>query len=149
MNKQSIRDIFDIISLNVIGFLENHIGISDVDFVERSGVAEMSITKWEEENAPFQLPDDYKAFLQISDGLSLTWRIKKGDMSIPLGNMHLNKLRDIKKIKGEKFTFSRIGQADDAESSEEEKEDQEEVHAFDIDSDMKNGRLALMYRGGN
>lgn len=63
MNKQSIRDIFDIISLNVIGFLENHIGISDVDFVERSGVAEMSITKWEEENSPFQLPDDYKAFL--------------------------------------------------------------------------------------
>ena len=53
MNKQSIRDIFDIISLNVIGFLENHIGVSDVDFVERSGVAEMSITKWEEENTPF------------------------------------------------------------------------------------------------
>lgn len=53
MNKQSIKDIFDIISLNVIGFLENHIGVSDVDFVERSGVAEMSITKWEEENTPF------------------------------------------------------------------------------------------------
>ena len=68
-------------------------------------------------------------------------------MSIPLGNMHLNKLRDIKKIKGEKFTFSRIGLADDAESSEEDKEDQEDVHAFDIDSDMKNGRLALLYRG--
>jgi len=52
MNKQSVREIFDIISLNVIGFLDNHIGISDVDFVERSGVAEMSVTKWEEENAP-------------------------------------------------------------------------------------------------
>jgi len=52
MNKQSVRDIFDIISLNVIGFLDNHIGISDVDFVERSGVAEMSVTKWEEENTP-------------------------------------------------------------------------------------------------
>lgn len=151
INKQSIRDIFDIISLNVIGFLENHIGISDVDFVERSGVAEMSITKWEEENAPFQLPDDYKAFLQISDGLSLTWRITKGDMSIPLGNMHLNKLRDIKKIKGEKFSFSRIGQADDDDSSEEEKEDpaDQDIHAFDIDSDVKNGRLALLYRGNN
>ena len=31
--------------------------------------------------------------------------------------MHLNKLRDIKKIKGEKFTFSRIGRADADESS--------------------------------
>ena len=47
-----MRDIFDIISLNVIGFLENHIGISDVEFMEKTGVAEMSITKWEEENSP-------------------------------------------------------------------------------------------------
>ena len=65
MNKQSIREIFDTISLNVIDFLENHIGITDVELIERSGkyplpahpfcpgVAEMSITKWEEENSPF------------------------------------------------------------------------------------------------
>lgn len=53
MNKQSARDIFDIISLNVIGFLENHIGTTNVDFTERSGVAEMSLTNWEEENSPF------------------------------------------------------------------------------------------------
>jgi len=77
MNKQSLRDIFDTISLNVIDFLENHIGITDVDFLERSGVAEMSITKWEEDNMPYTLPDDYKAFLQISDGLALNWKIKR------------------------------------------------------------------------
>ena len=79
MNKQSIREIFDNISLNVIEFLDNHIGITDVDFLERSGVAEMSITKWEEENSPYQLPPDYKAFLQISDGLSLNFKIKRSD----------------------------------------------------------------------
>lgn len=39
----------------------------------------MSILKWEEENSPYLLPDDYKAFLQISDGLSLNWKIKKND----------------------------------------------------------------------
>lgn len=27
------------------------------------GVPESAITKWEEENGPFLLPDDYKAFL--------------------------------------------------------------------------------------
>jgi hypothetical protein len=63
MNKQSIRDIFDNISLNVIDFLQNHIGITEVEFNERSGVPEMSITKWEEENAPYQLPSEFKAFL--------------------------------------------------------------------------------------
>ena len=87
----------------MIEFLENHIGVTDVEFIERSGVAEMSITKWEEENAPYQLPSDYKAFLQISDGLSLDFKIKRNDQSVPLGKMHLNKLRDIKRIKGETF----------------------------------------------
>lgn len=79
MNKQSIRDIFDTISLNVIEFLQNHIGICDIEFNERSGVPEMSITKWEEENAPYQLPSDLKAFLQISDGMSLNFKIKRND----------------------------------------------------------------------
>ena len=63
MNKQSVREIFDTISLNVIQFLESHIGITEVDLIEHTGVAEMSLTKWEEENTPFQLPEDYKAFL--------------------------------------------------------------------------------------
>jgi DNA-binding transcriptional regulator YiaG len=63
MNKQSIRDIFDTISLNVIEFLQNHVGITDVEFNERGGVPEMSISKWEEENTPYQLPSDFKAFL--------------------------------------------------------------------------------------
>jgi hypothetical protein len=105
--------------LNVIGFLENHIGISEVNFIERSGVAEMSITKWEEENTPYQLPEDFKAFLQISDGLSLSWKIKRNELSIPLGWMHLNKLRDIKKVKGDAFRFSRIGADDDDDSSDD------------------------------
>lgn len=37
MNRQSIREIFDNISLSVISFLENHVGIADVEFVERTG----------------------------------------------------------------------------------------------------------------
>lgn len=58
-----MRDIFDTIFLNVIGLLENHIGITEISFVERSGVAEMSINKWEEENSSYHFPDDLKAFL--------------------------------------------------------------------------------------
>ena len=88
------------------------------------GVAEVTITKWEEENAPYKLPDDYKAFLQISDGLSLNWKIKKNDMIFSLGQMHLNKLREIKKLKDEKFRFSSICDEDD--SSDEEQQELEE-----------------------
>jgi hypothetical protein len=39
---------------------------------------------------------------------------------VPLGQMHLNKLRDIKKIKNEVFKFSRIGADDDDDSSDED-----------------------------
>ena len=108
----------------------------------------MSLTKWEEENTPFQLPEDYKAFLQISDGLSLNWKIKRNDLSVPLGQMHMNKLRDIKKIKGETYKFSRIG-ADDDDSDDEEidAEKQKDIHAFEIDSNIKDGRLALLFKG--
>jgi len=58
-----IREVFDNISMQVISFLENHIGITDVEFIERAGCADISLQKWEEENAPIRLPDDYKAFL--------------------------------------------------------------------------------------
>ena len=79
----------------------------------------MSLTKWEEENAPYQLPADFKAFLQITDGLSLNFKIKRNDQNVPLGQIHLNKLRDIKRIKNEVFHFSRIG-ADDEDDSEDD-----------------------------
>lgn len=82
------------------------------------GVAETAISKWEEENGQYSLPDDYKAFLQISDGLSLNWKIKKNDQVFPLGSMHLNKLRDIKRIKIDRFKFSSVGEEE--ETSDEE-----------------------------
>lgn len=82
-------------------------------------MAEISITKWEEENMPYKLPDDYKAFLQISDGLALSWKIKKNDQIFSLGQMHLNKLRDIKQIKGDKFKLSTIENDEDTSDEEE------------------------------
>jgi hypothetical protein len=63
-----------------------------------------------------------KAFLQISDGLALNWKIRKNDMIFSLGQMHLNKLRDIKKIQGEHFTFSTIAGDDSADEDESEEE---------------------------
>ena len=45
MIKQGVREIFDNISLSVISFLENHIGITDVEFIERQG-------KWSRSGGP-------------------------------------------------------------------------------------------------
>jgi len=35
MSNSKMREVFDNISLHVISFLENHIGFSNVDFIER------------------------------------------------------------------------------------------------------------------
>ena len=59
--------------------------------------------------------------------------------------MHLNKLRDTKKLKGETFKFSKIGAYDNDESSEEE-ENAKDIYAYDIDSDCNNGKIALIYK---
>jgi hypothetical protein len=72
--------------------------------------------------------------------------------------MHLNKLRDIKRIKSDKFKFSSVGEDDetsdddnidnnDRGNSPDRDENSKEIAAFDIDSKVKDGRLALMYRG--
>ena len=70
-----IREIFDDISLSVIRFLEQHEGVTSVDFVERRGASLSDIVAWEQEHKPFVLPNDYKAFLLISNGLLLRWHI--------------------------------------------------------------------------
>jgi tubulin polyglutamylase complex subunit 2 len=83
--------------------------------------------------------------LQISDGLSLNWKIKKNDQIFSLGQMHLNKLRDIKRIKGEHFKFSSLA-GDDSSDEDDSNEESKDIGAFDIDTKVKNGRLALIYR---
>lgn len=63
-----------------------------------------------------------------------------------LGSMNLNRLREIRRIKGEKFRFSILG--DPNEDSSDDDEIDEDIFAFEIDSKCKGGRLALIYREG-
>lgn len=66
--------------------------------------------------------------------------------------MHLNKLRDIKEIKDEVFRFSRIGAEDSEEVESDDEttaEKQKDLHAFNIDCECKDGRLALFYRSNH
>lgn len=68
--------------------------------------------------------------------------------------MHLNKLKDIKQFKGEVFKLGVIGQDDseldalsDTDGEQDKEESKTEMVGFDIDSKVKGGRLALLYRG--
>jgi len=72
-------------------------------------------------------------------------------MLFTLGQINLNKLREIKRIKDDKYRFSSMMQEDDS-SDEEVYEDNEEskgacvIGAFDIDTKARNGRLAMIYK---
>ena len=72
--------------------------------------------------------------------------MKKGDSIFNLGQMHLNKLRDIKRIKGERFKLSAVGEEDDTSDDEDSDDENNDIGAFDIDSKTKDGRLALLFR---
>jgi len=143
---QSIKAIFDNISLSVISFLEDQKQVGDLEFAERLGVPESSLDSWETEHAPYKLPEDYKSFLQISDGLLLTWKIIKGGSTHPLGSMHLNKLSEVQMIRLEKFKLSVVGQEYYSDDESEDGVEKPVIAAFNIDSKAQNGRVALMYK---
>lgn len=144
MAAQNVRDIFNKISHSVISFLEEHSGVTEIEFNERTGVIEAMITSWEEENAPYILPNDIKSFLQISDGILLTWKIIMNSQIYPLGQMHINKLKDIQILDIDRFVLRKLGEEVDSESSDEEITNN--IKAFDLDNKVKDGRLALLYK---
>ena len=53
---------------------ENHVGVSQVRFLDSRPAAKRDLIAWETANHPYRLPDDYKAFLLTSNGLHLEWR---------------------------------------------------------------------------
>jgi len=154
-HSQSIRDIFDK-GLSVISFLEDQKRVTEIEFLERVGVSEAALNLWEEDHNPYKLPEDYKAFLQMSDGLQLTWKILKDGTAHPLGSMHLNKLSEVQMVKLAKFKLSAVGQEYCSSDEENEKDPNEEpatelkkkdtIAAFDIDSKAQDGRVVLLYK---
>eukprot|EP00294_Goniomonas_avonlea_P016359 CAMPEP_0114550366 /NCGR_PEP_ID=MMETSP0114-20121206/6037_1 /TAXON_ID=31324 /ORGANISM="Goniomonas sp, Strain m" /LENGTH=340 /DNA_ID=CAMNT_0001735139 /DNA_START=40 /DNA_END=1062 /DNA_ORIENTATION=+ len=153
-NQPSQRDFFDEISLNVISFLENHRGVTNVKFHERSGASQAAIMAWERHNTPYVLPQDYKHFLALTDGLLLRWDVAFQDQNLSLGCMHLNSLSAVKpmQIDASDIEFS----AEDDHPSDPKSLtgashavwSRARLAAFDLDSTCMNGRVALLYKRG-
>lgn len=132
----------DEISLSVISFLERHAGITDVQYFERPPCASRDIENWERAHYPCVLPEDFKSFLRLSDGLLLKWSIKQGELTQPLGCMQVNDIANLLPCPRGcsapgKGVFATVGE-----------EPPECVAAFELDSNALDGRLALLYRVG-
>eukprot|EP00698_Gefionella_okellyi_P015453 TRINITY_DN435_c0_g1_i1.p1 TRINITY_DN435_c0_g1~~TRINITY_DN435_c0_g1_i1.p1 ORF type:complete len:310 (-),score=48.11 TRINITY_DN435_c0_g1_i1:7-936(-) len=142
---KTIREIFDDISLSVTRFLENHQGVKNVQFFERTGVGLGDISRWERINAPFQLPDDYKSFLIIGDGLLLKWSMLYQDDLLPLGCMQLNQLDDVVPIPTDDLSDSE----DDAPVADGARKRVSSCKAFDIDNTCLDGRVCFLFNQGH
>lgn len=50
--------------------------MAKLTFLERGPVTGVDVSSWEQKNSGCVLPEDLKALLQISDGMSLKWDAK-------------------------------------------------------------------------
>ena len=145
------------ISLSCWEFLKAHACVRELAYAERRPASGGDLETWESVHAPLRLPPDVRAFLSISDGLQLRWRVDVAGTSAPLGSMHLNGVAELVPFAEEAYHGKRFvaspqasgaaagagagagvgaGAADDVAA------------AFDLDSTCLDGRLALLFRTG-
>jgi len=118
----------DFVKANALRTLQNHVAVRNVAYREKVPISNMDIAEWEKTNAPYVLPDDYKAFLLAMNGFELSWQMVQR-LGMPMDNavfglMHLNSLESVSRI------------AD---------EDSPEHPAFDLDYKCECGQVCLRY----
>ena len=141
------------------GFID--FGVQDVKYVQGKPATMSDIQAWEDANSPFKLPEDLKAFLLSSDGFKMTWDVLFKQEVHHLGNMHINSLAEIKKMP------MMLVPHDDADDDDllvvppgsvwDPRREDDGARgpdgwkppfpsaAFDLDSSVRHGRVALVF----
>lgn len=135
--------IFDALSNDAISFLQAHPVVSEVDVQDRPCATQAQVEVWEAQNKPFKLPDDYKAFLAISDGVTVRWSLRLKEESKPFGLMHINPLEEVTRLKFPESASAAFPLPDAGGAGTDRK-----AAAFDLDAECIEGRVALLYRPG-
>mmetsp|Transcript_37113 Transcript_37113/g.69138 ORF Transcript_37113/g.69138 Transcript_37113/m.69138 type:complete len:262 (-) Transcript_37113:72-857(-) len=141
-DQDTCRKIFDDISLRVISLLEQHPAACGVEFSDKPGVTQVQLAEWEVENYPYVLPEDFKAFLAISNGVDVRWSLRFHGEIIPFGRIHVNhldQLRPLPESKLQRFA------ANDMPGGAARLDPDISPQAFDLDSECSDGRVALLY----
>lgn len=156
-DRDTSRGIFDDLSLHVIRFLESHPAAHSVQLQDKPGVTLPQLQAWHERNYPHVLPDDFKAFLAISDGVTVRWSLRfRGEAVVPFGIMHVNSLELVKPLPA--FTAATLSGSDSELSVASIMGSTTAVGAgacargqvpaaFDLDAECTEGRVALVYWG--
>jgi hypothetical protein len=91
------RVLLDKVCLGIISYLESLDECHEIKFQCNKEVSNVDFTFWEKRNGPFKLPNDLKKFYStVFNGFLLNWTIEVNEQIIPVGELRVNSLEEIK-----------------------------------------------------
>ena len=88
----------------MLNFSDKIPGIQDVTLYDSSPSDNIAITSWEQRYSTV-LPTEIKDFYLASDGFKLTWNFNYANQVLPIGNMIINRISDLRRIAGLRHSF--------------------------------------------
>ena len=74
-------------------------GVEAVTLDVFSGCTAQQLAAWEETARPYRMPEDLRAFFEVTNGLSLGWDVRVGTRQEPLGRINVNRIEHVKRIR--------------------------------------------------
>ncbi|KAJ1526025.1 hypothetical protein ONE63_009195 [Megalurothrips usitatus] len=98
---------YENLTLGLIKLLTQTPGVQDVRLDKRTPCERLLLSSWEQRHC-CALPDDLRQFYLSTDGYSLTWAYQHAGQLLPLGNMKVNAITELRRLAGVKS----LGDAD-------------------------------------
>lgn len=92
------RRVFDDLSLKLVSALEAHPAVGAVELYSAPAVTRIQLGEWEARNRGCCLPEDYKALLAISNGITVRWTLLFDGEERPFGVVHINALGQLQRL---------------------------------------------------
>lgn len=91
------REVFDSTCFSLLSHLESFEEVVAIDFSANDPVDSHEINLWEKKNLPYKLPTDLKAFLQLFNGVHVSWKVQVDGKHVNIGEININRLELIQR----------------------------------------------------
>lgn len=140
MNTIEAKKLFDQVALGCISYLESFEECKNIFFQSNKECANHEFTAWEKRNTPIKLPDDMKKCYSLFNGFILRWEVEITNSLVPIGELRLNCLEDIKSSNTIDFIVQQNLPL------HVQKPVKKQCTLFVIDSHSEVGNIVLLYR---
>uniref|UniRef100_A0A1B6LEW4 Knr4/Smi1-like domain-containing protein n=1 Tax=Graphocephala atropunctata TaxID=36148 RepID=A0A1B6LEW4_9HEMI len=92
---------YENICLGLTKLLENTPGVQGIELEKRLPCERMLISSWEQRHL-CSLPEDLRQFYSSTDGFRLIWNFEYAGEVLPIGNLRINSIAELKRLAGVK-----------------------------------------------